>query len=256
MRSVLASILILAFFGATLTRHHHQQNRRLNNKPAYDDDSDSGFGKFGKGFNFESVKNASVDQSATSGSTLAVGKGNTRISSSIGNHGTINNLKASKGGQSAADFSQVGHNAASSQSLKKGKNGKTQAVDNASNNNYAAKGSNQAAFLGAGAASTGIGVNGVVSDVYGKEGAANANSFNSVLKNQASSQAFAKKGHKKHDDDSESCSDEKPKKKDDDSDSDSESCSDEKPKKRNNRKRDNRRKDHKKKHVGASAKRY
>lgn len=218
MRSFVASILILAFFGSALTHHHHHHHhRRLNNKPAYDDDSDSGFGNFGKGLNFASVNNASLQQSATSGHTLAVGKGETSISSSIGNSGTINNVKASKGGQSAADFSQVGKESASSQSVKKDKHGNVQNVNNASDNNYGVKGSNQAAFLGAGAASTGVGVNGVVSNVHGKEGAANANSFDSVLKNQASStatsQAGAKKGNNHDDDDSSSSTEEKPKKK-------------------------------------------
>lgn len=236
MRSTVASILILAFVGSALTHHHHHhhhERRRLNNKPAYDDDSDSGFGKFGKGFDFASVNNASLKQSATSGHTLAVGKGETSISSSIGNSGTINNVKATKGGQSAADFSQVGKETASSQSLKKDKNGNVQKVDNASDNNYAVKGSNQAAFLGNGHANTGVGVDGVVSNVYGKDGAANANSFDSVLKNQASASATAQAGAKKtkhhhHDDD----------------DSDSSDSSDKKSKKKNNKK--NNKKDDKK----------
>lgn len=201
MKSALASVLILAIFGSVMTHHHHHHhNRRLGgkpNKPAYDDDSDDCDGNGGN-FNFEAINNASLDQSATSGHSLAVGKGETRISSSIGNNGSINNVHASKGGQSASDWSQVGLSAASSTAVKKDKNGNKKQIQNASGNNWGAKAASQSAFLGQGAASTGLGVNGVVADVYGKEGAANANSFDSVLKAQASSSAVKQSGKNAH----------------------------------------------------------
>ena len=198
MKSALASVLILAIFGSVMTHHHHHK-RRLGgkpNKPAYDDDSDDcdDWKGYGGNFNFEAINNASLDQSATSGHSMAVGKGETRISSSIGNNGSINNVHASKGGQSASDWSQVGLSKASSTAVKKDKKGNSQQIQNASDNNWGAKAASQSAFLGQGAASTGLGVNGVVADVYGKEGAANANSFDSILKAQASASAVKQAG--------------------------------------------------------------
>lgn len=175
-----------------------RHRRRLQRKRNRDDDSSSS--QSSDSLAFASINNASSDNSATSGQTSAMGKGATHISSSIGNHGTVNNIKAANGGKSAASWKQVGDSAASSTGVRKGKDGKSRVVNNASDNNWNAKGANQNAFLGQGDASTAIGADGVDADVYGSKGAANANSFDSVLKSNASSQALnnAAKNKKKN----------------------------------------------------------
>lgn len=156
-------------------------------------------GKKGKfdGFDFEATNAASSDAFATSGQTMAMGKGQTRISSSIGHKGTINNIKSTQGGKAASSFKQVSDSKASHQAVKKDKNGNAKLVESASHDANKVQGANQQAFLGKGAASNGISKDGIVSDVFGSKGAADASSWNGVKNAKASKKVVNKKGHKK-----------------------------------------------------------
>ena len=140
---------------------------------------------------FDSIANASSSKFNTAGQTMAIGKGQTSISSSIGKAGTINNLQAAKGGQASQSFQQIGENKASSSQTKKDKNGEASQVTVASNNQYNLQGANQNAFAGKGCSSSSTGKDGVISAVEGSEGAANADSWNKIEKNKASSNQVA-----------------------------------------------------------------
>ena len=160
---------------------------------------------------FEAVFNASDDRLNSAGQTSAIGKGKTAISSSIGSKGTINNLQSCKGGKAAQSFQQVADKKASSSKLRRGKNGKLNRIQNASRDRYNLKGANQNAFAGAGASSSATGRKGVISNVAGADGAANADSWNKIQKKKASSGAVKNakrlpKRHEKHSESSEQSS--------------------------------------------------
>lgn len=169
-------------------------------------------GDFG-GFNFESINNASDDASCTEGASMAMGKGKTAISSSIGKKGVITNLEASKGGQSASSFKQVEDNKRSSQLLRKDKKGNVEAIDKASHENSKMNAANKNAFAGKGASAVGLGKDGVIANVSGEKGAANSNSYAKVDRNKASAQSIKKnrqqkrKIHRKRHEDEDSDSD-------------------------------------------------
>ena len=182
------TVLILAFLGDSVFGARILNQKK--NKKHNDD--------FGGDFDFNAIDNASSENISTSGQTMAMGKGETRISSSIGHAGTINNLKAEKGGKAASSLKQVNSKAASSKSLVKDAHGNVKAIENASAEKNKVQGANQQAFLGKGAASSGLSDKGIVSDVYGKKGAADASSWSGVRDAKASSKLAAKKNHKKH----------------------------------------------------------
>ena len=181
MKTFGASLLILALFGSAIS---HKQWKKHSDSSSY-----SGL---------DAIVNASNSNYNTAGQTSAIGQGNTSISSSVGKKGTINNLKSCKGGKAAQSFQQVGDEHASSTRFKRGKNGKIVKIGKASHNNYNLKGANQNAFAGQGASSSGTGKNGVISNVHGKLGAANADSWNKVEKNKASAVGFKKANKKKN----------------------------------------------------------
>ena len=209
MKSAVVTLILLAIVGNIFSHAENRDGRNKNkllNKKHADKDSDSSSNSH-KGF--EAVLNASEDNFNSAGQTSAIGKGKTAISSSIGSKGTINNLQSCKGGKAAQSFQQIANKKASSSRLRRGNNGKINRVNNASHQQYNLKGANQNAFAGAGASSSATGRKGVISNVAGADGAANADSWNKIEKKKASAAAVKNakklpKRHRKHDDDSHS----------------------------------------------------
>lgn len=196
MSKFLVMILVLALFNEALSHRilSTKDKNKKNKKDKDEEEMDMGGMDFMKdmGFDFKAINNASSDKSLTEGATMSMGTGKTKISSSIGKQGVINNVQSTQGGKSATSFNQVADNKASSQSLVKNADGSVTAIENASSEKYKLNSANNNAFMGQGQSSVGIGKDGIVANVDGTKGAANADSFSKVDDNNASSKASDK----------------------------------------------------------------
>lgn len=205
MSKFVVMILVLALFNEALSHRILSTKDKKGKKAKKEEDGEpaeeaevgnagfDGFDMFkNSGFDLKMISNASSEKSLTQGATMSMGTGKTSISSSIGKGGAINNVNATGGGKSATSFNQIADNKASSQSLVKNADGSVTAVENASSEKYNMQSANNNAFLGQGKSSVGIGKEGIVANVNGAKGAANADSFNKVDDNSASSKASDK----------------------------------------------------------------